>query len=194
MSCLNFKSEINDISFINSTESNFNDNLIISLVNGDIFSHSNDTKFIINLPSITSHITVEDKLITSHNNSNSHEIKVTDLTKNTVVNSFLDLIETSCLHPITQNTFICGSITGESKLYDVRTNLKASLDITNVDHTDYISAYEYLNEKNQVVCTSGDGSISIIDLRKLKTIETKLMDIELLSVSYVSKKYVVGIF
>lgn len=103
-----------------------------------------------------------------------------------------------CSHPInavkllTENILATGDDGGTIKLWDVRTGSEA---MEYSDHTDFISDFDYDPNSKTLVASSGQGTISIYDIRKPTMLTmSENQDDELLSICIVKdrRKVVVG--
>ena len=101
-------------------------------------------------------------------------------------------------HPIniikaTSNFIISGDDSGSIKLFDMNSQKEV---MNYKEHSDYISDFEFIEDKKVLLATSGDGLLSIYDIRKsdkpLAVSENQ--DEELLSVNVLKhgKKVIVG--
>ncbi|KZT08188.1 WD repeat-containing protein JIP5 [Laetiporus sulphureus 93-53] len=100
----------------------------------------------------------------------------------------------NCLKRLTANLLASGDDDGVIKLWDPR---KSDAIRSYTHHFDFISAFCYLDDARQLVSTSGDGTLSVIDVRAKKTeplAQSEDQEDELLSVVAIKQgqKLVVG--
>jgi len=99
----------------------------------------------------------------------------------------------NCLSTIKHHLLVSGDDAGVIKLWDIRQQ-KSTLEWR--DNVDFISDFDYHEDKHAIVATSGDGTLSVYDVRKArKPIGlSENQDDELLSVQICKggKKVVVG--
>ncbi|EIN14495.1 WD40 repeat-like protein [Punctularia strigosozonata HHB-11173 SS5] len=99
------------------------------------------------------------------------------------------------MRKLTQHTLVSGDDDGVIKLWDNRKPDGAIRAYTH--HFDFISDFLYLDNKKHLVSTSGDGTLSVVDIRSKKTepyAQSEDQEDELLSVASIrgGNKFVVG--
>ncbi|KAJ2808023.1 WD domain repeat-containing protein 55 [Coemansia guatemalensis] len=93
---------------------------------------------------------------------------------------------------VNEQTVATGDEAGNVKLWDVRKKKQA---FAYKEHVDYISDMEFCQSKRHLLATSGDGCLSVYDVRKAKPFHVSAnQDDELLSLAIMrgGKKVVVG--
>lgn len=76
----------------------------------------------------------------------------------------------SCLLPYEEDIFVVGDNEGSVSIFDTRVNSKGCLDSVK-EHSECITDMK-VSKKYHLCCTSDDGILSIVDLRKFKTKKT----------------------